>query len=105
MYTPNEHPEVDIQIHNLWQTFSILDTFGTEKNVENAHSELLKTFGENPTMLTAACLVLNWKLWDHYNAGRTSMAKVYERLWEEVDAHAVETLKGDDLHFYTEVTD
>lgn len=105
MYVPNEHPEVDIQISNLWQTFSILDTFGSEKNVETTHGELMKTFGKNPVMLTAACLVFNWKLWDHYNAGRMSMAKLYDRIWKSVDAHAVETLKGDDLRFFLEVTD
>lgn len=105
MYVPGEHPEVDVQVCNLWQTFGILEEFGTEKNIQTAFDNLMETFGESKNMLTAMDLVLNWKLWEAYHAGKDGLAQIYDRLWKNVDAHALDVLKDDELRFYVEVTD
>ena len=49
-------------------------------------------------------MVLNWKIWEHYQTNE-SLAKVYNALWEEADKYAMEHLKGNELSYYYKTTD
>ena len=44
-------------------------------------------------------MVLNWKIWEHYQSNET-LARFYNDLWEQAREHATSTLKGEELSYY-----
>lgn len=95
----------------FWQDFSIADVFvlnGREPDaVLDTHRRSWpqmkeKTLGIEG--LTEYIMVLNWKINQHYRNQR-DLAKVYDQLWKETDAWAMENLKGEDLDYYLTTTD
>lgn len=52
-------------------------------------------------------MVLNWRLWLHYwNEGEDSeFAHLYDELYREADAYALENLKDEDLIYFYNTTD
>ena len=108
MYTPKEHPEVDLQVQNLWHVFTVAEQLGDEKSVDEFYRDLMDIFGSNLYVLTAMYLVTNWKLWDAFKKDpEGALARKYDQLWDETRDHALEVLKdrNDDLRFFLEVTD
>ena len=50
-------------------------------------------------------MVLNWKLWQHYEQNDMALAELYNDLWQQANAYACENLKGEELKYFYEVTD
>lgn len=88
----------------FWMDFSIADRFGL-----NAVRDTFKrAFGEwknNAEYLTELVMVLNHKLWQHYEAGRMNYAAVYDELWQKAAEFAENNLHGEDLSNYFQITD
>ena len=59
---------------------------------------------DNLKFLTELVLVLNIKIFIWYGVD-DSIGKMYDQLWKETDGYALETLKGDDLHYYLSTLD
>lgn len=53
---------------------------------------------------TELTLVLNHKIWQHYESDR-ELAALYDRLWREADEYAMNNFKGEELDYYYRVTD
>lgn len=49
-------------------------------------------------------MVLNHKIWQWYQKN-TSLAKVYNKVWELADGYAVNNLKDEELEYFYRVTD
>lgn len=49
-------------------------------------------------------MVLNWKIWQHYE-NNESIARVYNELWEEADLYAQENLHGEEAEYFFRTTD
>lgn len=96
----------------FWMDFSIADKFviaGTEPDaIEDTHRRSWPQM-QNKTLgiegLTEYIMVLNWKIHQHYSAGRMDIAQIYDKLWRETDQWAMENLKGDDLDYFIQTTD
>lgn len=58
----------------------------------------------NCKYLTELVMVLNHKIWQHHE-GNKELASLYNDLWQKADVYAGETLRGDDLEYYFQVTD
>lgn len=88
----------------FWQDFSIADKFGAQaiKDTYKNGFEYAKT---NYKYLTEFVMVLNWKLWTHYENGNHEIAKLYETLWQQADTYACENLKDEELSYFYETTD
>ena len=56
-------------------------------------------------MLTALVIVLNHKIWQHYEAENNELTSLYDELWKKADQYACDTLKGEALEYFLEVTD
>ena len=56
-------------------------------------------------MLTELVMALNWKIWEHFNAGNDGFAEVYNELWEKADAYAMDNLKDEELSYFLRTTD
>ena len=83
----------------FWEDFSIADKFGISA-VKDTFNRAFNEWKGNYIYLTELVLVLNHKIWQHYEKNE-ALAKVYNELWEKADAYAVNNLKGEELsHFY-----
>lgn len=88
----------------FWSDFGIADRFG-EDAVKDTFNRAFEAWKDNHVYLTELVMVLNWKLWQHYEAHNESMARLYNELWEKADEYAVENLKGAELSYFYRTTD
>ncbi len=95
----------------FWQDFSIADVFvlnGMEPDaVQDTHNRSWQQMKEKALGiegLTEYIMVLNWKIHQHFEEHR-ELAEVYDRLWKDTDAWAMDNLKGDDLTYFLDTTD
>lgn len=88
----------------FWNDFSIADAFGEEA----VRDTFKRAFGEwktNTEYVTELVMVLNHKLWEHYDNGDFRIAIVYDELWRKADGYCCENLKGEDAEYYYRATD
>lgn len=88
----------------FWQDFSIADKFGVSA-IKDTYRRAFSEWKKNVEYLTELVMVLNWKLWYHYDRGNDGYARLYDKLWKEADAWAKSHLRGEDLEYFYEVTD
>lgn len=88
----------------FWLDFTIADRFG-KNAVKDTFNRAFEEWKTNYVYLTELVMVLNWKIWEHYEKGEHALAILYDGLWKEADAYAVENLKGDELTYFYRVTD
>lgn len=91
------------QITTFFEDFSIAESFG-EKAVRDTYLRAFKGWKNNYKYITELVMVLNWKVWQHYETN-IELAKVYEELWEVADMWATENLKGEELAYFYRTTD
>ncbi len=87
----------------FWSDFSIADRFGIPA-VKDTFKRAFEHWKFDVVYLTELCMVLNWKIWQYYETNE-KLAKVYNGLWEEVDAYCLDNLKDDDLSYFLSTTD
>lgn len=87
----------------FWEDFSIADVFGIDA-VKDTYNRAFKGWKDNYEYLTELVMVLNWKIWQHYEKNEP-LARVYNDLWQQADLYAVENLKGEELDYFYRTTD
>jgi hypothetical protein len=90
--------------NTFWQDFTIADHFGGDA-VKDTFNRAFKEWKTNYKMLTELIIVLNHKIWQHYEADHDALAHLYNDCWAEADAYAMDNLKGDELTYFLEMTD
>lgn len=88
----------------FWMDFSIADKFG-KGAVMDTYQRAFEGWKNDPVYLTELVMVLNWKLWEHHDAGNTTLAETYDKLWSEADEYAMDNLTGEDLSYFLSTTD
>lgn len=88
----------------FWMDFSIADRFG-KAAVEDTYNTAFESWKDNYKYLTELVMVLNHKIWEHYEAKNMTYAELYDSLWRKADLYAMENLKGEELRFFCTVTD
>jgi hypothetical protein len=88
----------------FWQDFSIADIFG-EHAIRDTYNRAKDEWASNTEYVTELVIVLNHKIWQHYEKNNHTIAKVYDELWRELHEYCLNTLKGDDLRYYIQTTD
>ncbi len=91
------------QITTFFEDFSIAENFG-EKAIKETYHKAFDGWADNYMYLTELVMVLNWKIWQHYEKN-DAYAKLYNELWTETDRYACENLKGDELAYFYKTTD
>ena len=84
--------------------FTIADRFGTSA-VKDTFNRAFNEWKDNYLYLTDLVVVLNHKIWEHYNNGRMGLARLYDSLWGGAEACAYDTLKGEELAYFWRVCD
>lgn len=87
----------------FWSDFTIADAFGTEA-IKDTFNRAFKYWKDNYEYLTELVLVLNWKIWQHYEKNET-YAKLYNELWLKADNYGLDNLKGDELNYFIRTLD
>lgn len=87
----------------FWADFSIADAFGT-KAIKDTFNRAFENWKDNHVYLTELVLVLNWKIWQHYEKNET-YAKLYNELWLKADNYGLDNLKGDELNYFIRTLD
>ena len=87
----------------FWDDFTIAETFGVAA-VKDTYKRAFNEWKSNVVYLTELVMVLNWKIWYHYQ-NDDAMAKVYDALWREADEYAMDNLKDEDLAYFIRTTD
>lgn len=90
-------------ITTFYEDFSIADAFGVDA-IKDTYKRSFKDWKGNYKYLTELVMVLNWKIWEHYQHN-DDYAKLYDKLWKEADEYAVNNLKDDELSYFYETTD
>jgi hypothetical protein len=88
----------------FWEDFSIADRFG-EAAIKDTFKRAFNEWKGNYIYLTELVIVLNHKIWQYYNLGNETYARLYNDLWEKADAYACNNLKGDELRHFYQITD
>jgi hypothetical protein len=87
----------------FYSDFSIADRFGI-RAVKDTYKRAFNEWKHNYVYLTELVMVLNWKIWEHYEKN-TELAKLYNNLWQEADEYACNNLKGEELSYFYRTTD
>jgi len=87
----------------FWQDFSIADMFGTDA-VKDTYNRAFNGWKDNHIYLTELVMVLNWKVWQHYE-NNEPLARVYQELWQKADYYACNNLVGEEMEYFFRVTD
>lgn len=87
----------------FWEDFSIADRFGMAA-VKDTFKRAFDEWKGNYVYLTELVLVLNHKIWQHYETN-TPLARVYNALWEKADNYGCNHLKGEELDYFIRTLD
>ena len=90
-------------ISTFYMDFSIADNFGVDA-IQDTYNRAAEEWKGDYKMLTELVMVLNWKIWEH-NTRNNRYAQLYTKLFEELDAYAIENLKGEELSYFFRTTD
>ena len=88
---------------SFWEEFSIAEDYGSE-GIKRHYDTVFEQYKDNIKFLTELVLVLNIKIFIWYKVD-DDIGQMYDQLWKETDGYALETLKGDDLHYYLHTLD
>lgn len=88
---------------SFWEEFSIAENYGGDA-VRKHYDLVFSQWKDNLKFLTELVLVLNIKIFIWYGVD-DSIGKMYDQLWKETDGYALDTLKGEDLHYYLSTID
>lgn len=91
------------QITTFFHDFSIADNFGTQA-IKDTYNKAFKEWKDDYKYLTELVMVLNWKIWQHYETNE-EYAKLYDELWTKADNYACNNLKGEELSYFYRTTD
>lgn len=92
------------QITTFYMDFGLAEPFG-ERALKDTYVRCLDYAKTDYKYLTELVLVLNWKIWEHYEAGNKQLANFYDELWVKADNYASKTLKGDELDYFLDKID
>ncbi len=90
-------------ITTFWEDFSIADIFSIDA-IRDTYKRAFREWKDDYKYLTELVMVLNWKLWQHYERGNEQLARVYDELWRKADEYAQDNLQGEELTYFYETT-
>ena len=90
-------------VTTFYTDFSIADNFGIGA-IEDTFNCSFRVWQHNYLYITELAMVLNWKIWRWHNVN-DEYARLYDKLWRQVDEWCIENLKGEDLEYYYKTTD
>lgn len=91
------------QITTFYEDFSIAEKFGLDA-VKDTFNRAFKSWKKDYKYLTELVMVLNWKIWRHYESNK-QLGQLYNELWQKADNYACNHLTGEELNYFLSTTD
>lgn len=88
----------------FWMDFTIADKIG-EASVKDTYQRMFEKCKDNPKFMTELTIILNHKMWQHFQEGEKNITQVYVDLWKECDDWCCENLQGEELEYFFKATD
>ena len=88
----------------FWQDFTIADHFGLNA-IKDTYKRAMKEWKNNTEYITEISIVLNLKIWQHYESHNDSFATLYDSLWKECEDYIFKHFDKKALRRYCEITD
>ena len=88
----------------FYADFTIADRFGVSA-VRDTFNRAFDEWKDDFRYLTDLVIVLNHKIWQHYESGNVALSRLYDQLWRKADEYAWDTLQGDQQDYYFRMTD
>lgn len=88
----------------FWEDFTIADLFGTTA-IQETFDRSFNDWKTDTEYITEFTMVLNWKIWQHYEKQNHVLCELYDKLWRQMDEWCMNNLKGKDLKYYITTTD
>lgn len=89
----------------FYTDFSITEPFGLTA-ICNTYTKAMNEWKDNIEYVTELSMVLNWKIWEHYNHNEI-LAKMYQDLWDKCCQYIIEEagFGEEELDYYYRTTD
>ena len=87
----------------FWDDFTIADCFGADA-IKDTFRRAFREWRHDYVFLTELVIVLNHKIWQHYQKN-DAYAELYDELWSKADDYACTHLRGEELSFFYQITD
>lgn len=85
---------------SFMRDFTIAEQFGAAA-VQDTYDRVFKQWSDDYRYLTDLVLVLNHKLWRHWELDPDSpFTALYNHLWETANDYALDNLKGPQLSYF-----
>lgn len=91
-------------ITTFWEDFTIAENFGVNA-VKDTFNRAFNEWKGDYKYLTELVMVLNHKIWQHYEDGNLQLANIYNDLWAKADEYACNNLKDEELSYFYKITD
>ena len=88
----------------FYMDFTIADKFGINA-IKDTYNRAFNEWKTDYKYLTALVMVLNHKIWEHYEKNNDEYARLYDKLWRETDDYALDNLKDKELEYYLNILD
>lgn len=90
---------------SFMRDFTIAEQFGTAA-VQDTYERVFQQWSDDYRYLTDLVLVLNHKLWKHWEQDPDSpFTAIYNELWAAANDYALDNLKGPQLSYFIEQVD
>ena len=94
-------------ITTYYTDFSYAEKYG-EYGINQLFNEVFATLSKDPDFyykeLTELVMVLNWKIWEHYETNE-ELAKLYNDLWAKLDFWVQDHLNDEHQKYFYRTTD
>lgn len=88
----------------FWEDFSIADRFGLEA-VQDTYNRAFKEWKKDINFMTELSIVLNLKLWQHYEAQNEEFSILYDKLWRKCDNYILDHFNKNEIRQYLTIID
>ena len=90
-------------ISTFYMDMSIADRFGPAA-IKDTFRRVVDSWADNTEMFTEFVMVLNWKIWEHYQSNDT-IAELYDALWNKAKDIVYERFNEEQLEYYYATVD
>lgn len=90
----------------FWGDFGVADCFEKTNpgSIQDTYNRAFKEYKDDKIYGTELSMVLNHKIWEWHEKNK-EIAKIYDRLWRELDAYIMDHWKGENISYYIKTTD
>ncbi len=87
----------------FYEDFSIADKFVVSA-IKDTYKNAFKSWKHDYKYITELSMALYWKIWRWYERN-DEYARLYDKLWRELDQWCADNLKDEELDYYYSTTD